>query len=101
LETEQRDNFPNRYEWVAIVCAILPFFLYFGAMDSRSGEPIPLTVDAADVLIGGFLLWQVWRNFMDIRRGATKEPTIHIALNAVLLLTALFHIVNGLDLLAG
>ena len=101
LETEQRDSFPNRYEWVAIVCAILPFFVYFGLMNSQSGERIPLTYDAADVLLGSFLLWRVWRNFLDIRSGATTERNIHTALNGLLLLAAVFHIVNGLGLLAG
>ena len=101
METEYRDSFPNRYEWVAIVCAILPFFVSFGLMSIRNGEQVPLAHDGADVLFGSFLLWRVWLNFTDIRGGATKERTIHTALNAVLLLAAVFHIVNGLGLLAG
>lgn len=98
METEYRDSFPNRYEWVAIVCAVLPFFITLGVTRS-SGENIAIPIDPADILLGGFLIWRVWQNLIFIREGEAKYKTIRIILTAVLLLVAAFHIASGLGLL--
>ncbi len=98
LSAADKVGFPHRREIVAVVVAIVPFFLSFYSISTINGEVTSYS-DVVDIVLGAAVLYLVFNNRVFIAEGEAQYKVIRIVLTIALLVIGVFHLLSGAGLL--
>lgn len=98
LSVTDKVGFPHRREIIAMVLAVVPFFIGLTSYATFNGRVTSYS-DFLDVVLGIALLVLTFNNRVFITKGEEKYKLIRTVLFVVLIIVAAFHIASGLGLL--